>query len=324
MATRDTITGGGGEGIVYPSLPLPSTMAAAAADTEGLASPTNSECEKLVRRRIAKSFAVDGEMKIFKGSITNYNPTHQFWSISYDDGDSEEMEWKELQVALKLYVDMQVGGSAGTHAAAGSTPPPSTATTSTCVKPKTTKKSQDSTASSKVAKQFAAATTLMQNSEDVAKQILSTATKNRKDIQAQVNHAEQEVASAKKVLEEAQQRLAAVSKTLATAKLEEETAKKVLSTATKAREDIQGLADSTLEPKKLFKEDDISTDGEDADNDKKKAAVVTPPKKKRRKVVKLTPLSDTEKGIIKNKMEGETYLGKFEVSTCLSGIVYPF
>ena len=323
MATRDTITGGGGEG-VSPSLPLASTMAAAAADTEGPESPTNSECEKLVRRRIAKSFAVDGEMKIFKGSITNYNPTHQFWSISYDDGDSEEMEWKELQVALKLYVDMQVGGSAGTHAAAGSTPPPSTATTSTCVKPKTTKKSQDSTASSKVAKQFAAATTLMQNSEDVAKQILSTATKNRKDIQAQVNHAEQEVASAKKVLEEAQQRLAAVSKTLATAKLEEETAKKVLSTATKAREDIQGLADSTLEPKKLFKEDDISTDGEDTDNDKKKASVVTPPKKKRRKVVKLTPLSDTEKGIIKNKMEGETYLGKFEVSTCLSGIVYPF
>lgn len=90
MATRDTITGGGGEG-VSPALPLASTMAAA--DTEGPESPTNSECEKLVRRRIAKSFAVDGEMKIFKGSITNYNPTHQFWSISYDDGDSEEMEW---------------------------------------------------------------------------------------------------------------------------------------------------------------------------------------------------------------------------------------
>jgi len=50
-------------------------------------------------KRIAKSFS--GEL--YFGSVTGYNKTDKLWSIQYDDGDFEEMEWKDLNEAIKLY-----------------------------------------------------------------------------------------------------------------------------------------------------------------------------------------------------------------------------
>lgn len=53
-----------------------------------------------ISKRIAKSFS--GE-ELYFGSVTGYNETHKLWSLQYDDGDFEEIEWKDLNEAIKLY-----------------------------------------------------------------------------------------------------------------------------------------------------------------------------------------------------------------------------
>ena len=58
----------------------------------------------LVNKRIAKKFS----NKLYFGTITNYNQQQKFWCINYDDGDYEEMEFKDLNACLKLY-DKNIG-----------------------------------------------------------------------------------------------------------------------------------------------------------------------------------------------------------------------
>ena len=284
----------------------------------------------LIGRRIAKTFP-DGIT--YEGKITRFH-TSVGWGISYDDGDYEDMNREELEMALKLYEERQNGGGRSkttAHAAAIGTPSSSPTTASTSSKPKSKKRSKD-TPEDEASQMLSDAKV----SEDNAKRLLNTRTKKRKEIQKQVKDIKQEVANAKKLLEEAQQRLADESKKLQDAKSKENTAKKTLSMATKNREDIEGeIKPTTMKPKSLFKEDDVAGNlkegGEDTDDDDKKmkgedteddddnkkmaAAVVTPAKKKRRKMVKVksAPLRDEEKKVIETKI-GDRYLIKFEVS----------
>ena len=53
----------------------------------------------LVNKRIAKFF----DKQLYFGTITNYNTQRKFWCINYDDGDYEEMEFKDLNSCLRLY-----------------------------------------------------------------------------------------------------------------------------------------------------------------------------------------------------------------------------
>ena len=55
--------------------------------------------EELVGRCIAKKFSGIP----YNGTISKFSPKHRLWSIEYDDGDSEEMEWKELKRSMELY-----------------------------------------------------------------------------------------------------------------------------------------------------------------------------------------------------------------------------
>jgi len=55
----------------------------------------------LLNKRIAKIF----DKQLYFGTITKYNTQQKFWCINYDDGDYEEMEFKDLNVCLKLYDD---------------------------------------------------------------------------------------------------------------------------------------------------------------------------------------------------------------------------
>ena len=54
----------------------------------------------LISRRVAKRFS---DRQVYFGSITGYDKTHKLWSIQYDDGDYEEMDWKDINEAFKLY-----------------------------------------------------------------------------------------------------------------------------------------------------------------------------------------------------------------------------
>jgi len=60
---------------------------------------TASSGPSLVNKRIAKFF----DKQLYFGTITNYNTQQKFWCIHYDDGDYEEMEFKDLNACLKLY-----------------------------------------------------------------------------------------------------------------------------------------------------------------------------------------------------------------------------
>ena len=55
--------------------------------------------EELVGRRISKKFGG----KPYDGTIEKFLPKHRLWAIEYDDGDSEEMEWKELKRSMDLF-----------------------------------------------------------------------------------------------------------------------------------------------------------------------------------------------------------------------------
>lgn len=56
--------------------------------------------ESYIDRRVAKYFADE----IFYGSITSYHEYEEWWSVRYDDGDSEEMNIGELELALNLHL----------------------------------------------------------------------------------------------------------------------------------------------------------------------------------------------------------------------------
>lgn len=66
--------------------------------------------DQFVGRRVAKYFfegRSNGELTKFFGTITRYrrgdsNDDLECWRIDYDDGDSEDMEWKELLQAIAL------------------------------------------------------------------------------------------------------------------------------------------------------------------------------------------------------------------------------
>ena len=317
--------------------------AAAEQDTQELVSSPNTNINErslstiitpfnhssLIGRRVAKTF--DGV--IYEGKVIRYDTNG--WGIDYDDGDYEDMNREDLEMALKLYEDRQSDSNgestSSTQAAALGTPSSSHTAASISSKPKSKKRSkEDIAAEDEELKQMLKDAKF---SEGAAERLLKGRTKKRKEIQKQVKDIKQEVANAKKVLEEAQQRLDIVSKDLATAKSKENTAKKTLSMSTKNREDIEGEIKPTMKPKSLFKEDGVvsgklkgeeeDTDdddkkmkGEDTDDeDKKMAAVVTPPKKKRKKkkMTKIVPLNDEEKEIIEKKIDGSsTYLIKFE------------
>ena len=55
--------------------------------------------EELVGRCISKKFSG----KPYNGTVSKFSPKGRLWSIEYDDGDSEEMEWKELKRSMELY-----------------------------------------------------------------------------------------------------------------------------------------------------------------------------------------------------------------------------
>jgi len=242
------------------------------------------------------------------------------------------MNREDLEMALKLYEERQSSDSGSTTQAATvvGTPSLSPTTASTSAKPRAKKRSKDTaTAEDDELKQMLKDAKF---SEDAAERLLNRRTKKRKEVQKQVKDIKQEVANAKKILEEAQQRLADKSKDLATAKSKEDTQRRHLSMAKKTREDIEGEIKPTMEPKSLFKEDDVvsanfkggeednddddkKTKGEETDDeDKNMAAVVTPPKKKRKKkMTKIVQLSNEEKEIIEKKInDSSTYLIKFE------------
>jgi len=63
------------------------------------AKPTKGETNTHVDARIAKNF----DAGLFFGTITKHYPKHDVWFVEYDDGDEEEFDADELDVALRLY-----------------------------------------------------------------------------------------------------------------------------------------------------------------------------------------------------------------------------
>lgn len=58
-----------------------------------------------IKRRVSKDF--DGA--IYNGTVIKFNSKHRLWAVEYDDGDGEEMDWNDLQKALKLHDDKNKG-----------------------------------------------------------------------------------------------------------------------------------------------------------------------------------------------------------------------
>ena len=61
--------------------------------------PTQLEQDRAqVGKRVAKDFGGD----VYGGTVKKFAPKGRLWAITYDDGDKEEMNAKELAAALKL------------------------------------------------------------------------------------------------------------------------------------------------------------------------------------------------------------------------------
>lgn len=52
-----------------------------------------------IGRRVSKKF--DGE--VYHGKVTKFVQKHRLWGIKYDDGDAEEMDWRDLSNAMDLH-----------------------------------------------------------------------------------------------------------------------------------------------------------------------------------------------------------------------------
>ena len=70
-----------------------------------------------VGKRIAREF----DDEIYHGTIDTYHPRRRLWSIKYDDGDAEELDHREVLLAIDLaegntelsYVDKRVSRKFG-------------------------------------------------------------------------------------------------------------------------------------------------------------------------------------------------------------------
>ena len=64
-----------------------------------------------VGRRVSKKF--DGE--VYNGKVTKFVQKHRLWGIKYDDGDAEEMDWRDVSKAMDLHdaINKKKGGGGG-------------------------------------------------------------------------------------------------------------------------------------------------------------------------------------------------------------------
>lgn len=62
--------------------------------------------ETFIGRKVAKYFKCKD--KIFCGAVISYDHAEHWWSVRYDDGDVEEMDSDELELARNLYVAWNV------------------------------------------------------------------------------------------------------------------------------------------------------------------------------------------------------------------------
>ena len=65
--------------------------------------------ESYIGRKVAKYFVLSD--KIFCGYVISYDEHEEWWSVRYDDGDCEEMDIGELELAMNLYLALSYSNS---------------------------------------------------------------------------------------------------------------------------------------------------------------------------------------------------------------------
>jgi len=58
-----------------------------------------------IGRRATKK--LDG--RIYRGTVKGFLPPHRLWSIRYEDGDVDEMDWSDLSKAMELHMELHDG-----------------------------------------------------------------------------------------------------------------------------------------------------------------------------------------------------------------------
>ena len=66
-------------------------------EARGIQTPMHTAAAQLVGRRVSKHF--DGE-GLFNGKVLAFSPTTNWFTVLYDDGDLEELTWRELNAII--------------------------------------------------------------------------------------------------------------------------------------------------------------------------------------------------------------------------------